>query len=108
MKLYYDHNGIFNEVIPSIDDTIAKLRSTLETANGISTPADASLSIILTDTKKEIVNNIKELEKIKEWLERSDRVIKNRTESIKSGLGQVDFQKIKEREKWIKEIAHEE
>lgn len=107
-KLYFDYNGINNEVIPSINNTLIKLDNALVICNNIVAPPDPALASILTSAKSNIENNIRELKKIKEWLERSSRIYKNRIETIDVALNRINVDKIIKKENWIKEITHEE
>lgn len=107
-KLFFDYNGINNEIIPSINETLIKLNNALFICNNIVAPSDASLSSILSDTKKELNNNITELKKIKEWLEKSSRIYKNRISSMENSISNSAINKIIKKENWIKEITHEE
>ncbi len=107
-KLYFDYDGINNEVIPSINKTLVKLDNALVICNNIVAPPDPALASILAKAKADIEQNIADLKKIKDWLERSSRIYKNRIESIDSSLAGVSVDKIIKKEQWIKEITHEE
>lgn len=107
-KLYFDYDGINNEVIPSINDTLIKLDNALTVCNNIVAPPDPALASILTSARTDIEQNIKDLNKVKEWLEKSSRIYKSRIESIESSLAKVSVDKIIKKEQWIKEITHEE
>ena len=53
-KLYFDYDGINNEVIPSINSTITKLDNALYIANNIIPPSDIALASILATAKADI------------------------------------------------------
>ena len=107
-KLHFDYDGINNEVIPSINNTITKLDNALYIANNIIPPSDIALASILSTAKADIKKNKDELYKIKDWLERSSKIYKKRIESIEESLGRIEVEKLIKKEDWIKEITHEE
>ena len=107
-KLYFNYDGIKNDVIPSINETLIKLNNALVISNNITAPGVYGVSSVLETAKTEIQANIAELNKTKEWLERCCRIYKSRIESMESSLNKVNIEKIMKKEDWIKEITYEE
>ena len=107
-KLHFDYNGINNEVIPSINDTLVKIDNALVICNNIVAPPDPALASILSSAKAELEKDRQDLKAVKEWLEKSSRIYKSRIESIESALNKLSVDKVKLKEDWIKEITYEE
>ena len=107
-KLFFDSNGIKNDVIPSIENTIEQLKKALSMCDDISPTGGVATASVISGAKKNIQTEIDSLIKIKEWLEKCLTTYENRINSIESTMNAIKVDEIIKKEQWIKEITHEE